>query len=66
MRTHYITGTSVFIEYPNQLTWLGDNNLIKIQSSVSTDHIGARVTVVEPTGNTQTLDYWSETNLSFY
>ena len=62
MRYHSISGSSVYIEYPDQLTWLGDNNIIRIRSSISTDHVGARVTVTEPSGGQQVLDYWSETN----
>lgn len=62
MRTHYMTGTALWIEYPDALVWLGDNNIIRVGSSNESDTVGARVVVREPTGNQLVLDYWSETS----
>lgn len=62
MRIQYISGSTIYIEYPDNLVWLNDNNIIRVASSVSGESVGARVAVREPTGSQLILDYWSETN----
>lgn len=62
MRFHSISGTSMWIEYPDYLIWASDNNTIKVGSSNPNDTVGARITMREPTHNQIVLDYWSETN----
>lgn len=62
MRFQSISGTSMWIEYPDYLIWASDNNTIKVGSSNPNDTVGARITMREPTLNQVVLDYWSETN----
>ena len=62
MRFQSISGTSMWIEYPDYLIWTSDNNTIKVGSSNPNDTVGARITMREPTSNQIVLDYWSETN----
>lgn len=62
MRTHNITGTTIVIEYPDPIVWLGDNNIVSVHSSNTSDSIGARITIQDPYLNVQILDYYSETN----
>lgn len=62
MRTHNIIGTSIIVEYPDPIVWLGDNNIISVYTGNTSDNIGARITVQDPQHNTLVLDYWSETN----
>ncbi len=62
MRYQNISGSTISVEYPDNLVWLHDNNIIRVMSSVPSESVGARVVVREPTGSQLTLDYWSETN----
>lgn len=62
MRQKYLSGTSMWIDYPDALVFLNDNNIIRVGSSISSDTVGARIVVREPTSNQVILDYWSETN----
>lgn len=62
MRNYYFSGTAIELEYPEQFVWVMDNNWCKVESSNTTDSIGARITVENPTGEQCVLDYWSETN----
>lgn len=60
MRFHSFSGSSVWMEYPDAIVWLGDHNTIRIESSVTTQTVGARVVVRDPLSNQTVLDYWSE------
>lgn len=62
MREYTPSGTTLFIEYPDYLVFLGDNNTIRVSSSIQTDTVGARITIREPAYGEAVLDYWSETN----
>lgn len=62
MRQKYLSGTSMWIDYPDALVFLNDNNIIRVGSSLTSDTVGARIVVREPTQNQVVLDYWSETN----
>lgn len=62
MRQKYLSGTSMWIDYPDALVFLNDNNIIRVGSSITSDTVGARIVVREPTQNQVVLDYWSETN----
>lgn len=62
MRFQSISGTSMWIEYPDYLIWASNNNTIRVGSSNPNDTVGARITMREPTLNQVVLDYWSETN----
>lgn len=62
MRFQNISGSSMWVEYPDYLIWTADNNIIKVGSSNTSDTVGARITMREPTHNQIVLDYWSETN----
>lgn len=57
MRTSTISNTTT--TYPERIAWLKDSNVIKL---TSTDEVGAEVIITEPSGDTHTLVYFSDTN----
>lgn len=67
MRT--LTYSTVTVNYPDQIVWLGDNNCINIvnTNSSSSARIGAKITITNPsTGNRKLLTYMSDLkNITF-
>lgn len=55
MRTNTISTT--VITYPEDVIWLHDSNVIKLDSQYK---VGAQVIITEPTGNIKTLAYFSK------
>lgn len=53
----------ITVTYPEKVVWLGDSNCITIESSNSSDKVGADIIVRHPSGtSTRTITYISETN----
>lgn len=48
---------NIQIEYPNELVYLGDNNIIKIYNNVS---FSAKITIKAPNGETSTMEYTTQ------
>lgn len=59
MRTY--TSNNVTITYQDPVVWVGDSNIITIESSLSTDKVGAEIVIRHPSGTeTRTIRHLSE------